>query len=66
MRQIVNEELVSFISEVNGAYKRICEDPKYSDLFFEIYKPSIRLYTDDGLTARFWEEGIEFYPEEKK
>lgn len=32
----------------------------------DIFAPySIRLYTINGYTAKFWEGGVEFYPEEK-
>lgn len=52
-------EIERFIDEVFDRYAAENRD------FYEIYEPEIRLYTTDGLTAKFYEEGIEFYPEEK-
>lgn len=52
-------EIEKFIDELYEKYAAENRD------FYEIYEPAIRLYTVDGLTAVFYEEGIEFYPEEK-
>lgn len=61
---IVNEHLARFAAELNAAYERLCEQTP--DDFFTAYRPmSLKLYTGDGLTAVFYEEGIEFYPEEE-
>lgn len=62
---IVNGDLAQFAAEVQKAYQKVCDNPKYSDDFFRIFSPTIELHTEDGLTAKFWEEGIEFYPEVK-
>lgn len=60
----VHPKLAKFAAELNDAYDAICAKPEY-DEFFSLFGPvAIKLYTGDGLTAKFWEEGIEFYPEE--
>jgi hypothetical protein len=61
---IVNPLLARFAADLNDAYDKVCEDPAHEE-FFRIFEGvSIRLFTVDGLTAKFWEEGIEFYPKE--
>lgn len=60
----VMPNLARFAAALNDAYEQVCKEAP--DEFFDIYGPvSIQLYTCDGLTARFYEEGIEFYPKKK-
>lgn len=62
---IVNPLLARFAADLSDAWERLCEDPEH-DTFFNLFEGvSIKLYTSDGLTAKFWEEGIEFYPKEQ-
>lgn len=63
---IINPKLARFAALVNDAYERVCEEFD-DDSFFGAFAPmGLELRTCDGLTARFWEEGIEFYPAEDK
>lgn len=60
----VNPNLARFAADLNDAYEKLCNSAP--DEFFEQYGPvSIKLFTCDGLTAEFYEEGIEFYPKPK-
>lgn len=61
----VHPSLARFAAELNDAYEAICEKPEYDEFFKLFYPVSIELRTGDGLTARFFEEGIEFYPKEE-
>lgn len=57
----VQPDLARFAANLNDAYEKVCNETP--DEFFSIFAPvSIELHTGDGLTARFYEEGIEFYP----
>lgn len=59
----VNPDLARFAASLNAAIDKVCDE--MPDDFFSLFAPvSIELHTGDGLTARFYEEGIEFYPEE--
>jgi hypothetical protein len=59
----VNPMLARFAAELNDAYEKVCKEAP--DEFFETFGPvSIKLFTCDGLTAEFYEEGIDFYPSE--
>lgn len=56
--------LARFAADLNDMWTKLCEEAP--DEFFNTFgQVSIQLYTDDGLTAKFYEEGIDFYPEEK-
>ena len=60
----VHPTLARFAAALNDAYEEVCEAAP--DEFFQLFGPvEIKLYTGDGLTAKFYEEGIEFYPSEK-
>jgi hypothetical protein len=59
----INPYLARFAADLNDAYAKICEEAP--DEFFALFDPvSIVLHTGDGVTAKFWDEGIEFYPKE--
>lgn len=59
----VTPELARFAANINDAYEKVCDEMPQE--FFDLFGPvSIELRTGDGLTARFYEEGIEFYPKE--
>lgn len=61
---IVNPHLARFAAEISEAYDGVSERFPYE--FFEAFAPlDLRLYTVDGLTVRFLEEGLEFYPKEE-
>ena len=56
----VNPALARFAADLNDAYEKLCD--QYPDEFFDLFHPmSLRLYTGDGLTAVFYEEGILHY-----
>jgi len=58
-------QLARFAAALNDAYEEVCNGTP--DEFFQLFGPvSIELRTGDGLTARFYEEGIEFYPTESE
>jgi hypothetical protein len=60
----VNPMLARFAAALNDAYEAVCDEAP--DEFFEVFGPvRIKLYTIDGLTAEFYEEGIEFYPDDE-
>ncbi|UDL16546.1 hypothetical protein SEA_ZOOMAN_305 [Microbacterium phage Zooman] len=53
--------LARFAADLNDLWEKHCAEAP--DEFFELFNPvSIKLYTGDGLTAEFYEEGIDFYP----
>ena len=66
MTKIIDPRMARFAAAVNDAYEKVCND--FTDEhFWDDYAPiQIELRTINGLTARFWEEGIEFYPAETK
>lgn len=60
----VDPKLARFAADLNDAYEKICNDPKHNG-FFDLFEGvEIKLYSYGELTAKFWEEGIEFYPAE--
>lgn len=60
----INPHLARFAADFADLWTKYCEEAP--DEFFELFSPvSVRLYTGDGLTAEFYEEGIDFYPEKK-
>lgn len=62
MGQIINTKLAQFAAELEESYSALVE--KYWDGGLEYFGAmDLRVYTDDGLTLKFWEEGVEFYPE---
>lgn len=64
MTTTVLPALARFAADLNDAWEKVVEG--MDDDFFNLFAPvEIRLYTGDGLTAKFWEEGIEFYPKEE-
>lgn len=62
----VNPTLAKFAVELSEIIDKLFDKYSVQDAaFYEIYEPEIRLYTTDGLTAKFYEEGIEFYPKKE-
>ena len=62
---IVNPKLAVFAARLNEAWEKLCDDTEVD--FFDLFGPvEIKLYTVDGFTAKFWEDGIEFYPAEEE
>jgi hypothetical protein len=60
---VIQPQLARFAADLHDAIDKVLES---HDKLHETYGPvQVRLYTDDGLTATFFEEGIEFYPKEK-
>ena len=58
--------LALFAAGLNTLWEDYCNRPE-NDAFFSLFNPvSIKLYTGDGLTAEFYEEGIVFYPKIEK
>lgn len=53
-------DFARFAADIEEAYEAICE--KYPDDFFTTWEPTIRLYSYGDLAAKFYEEGIEFWP----
>lgn len=61
----VHPDLARFAANLNDLWVALCEKEDPGSDFWDIFAPvSIKLYTGDGLTAKFWEDGIEFYPKE--
>lgn len=58
---IIAADLARFAADLNEAYEAVCE--KYPDEFFDLFHPTIALYSYGEVAAKFYEEGIEFYPE---
>ena len=64
MAAVLNHHLLTFAVKLEKAInKALDEDPEFATIWAPI---GVELHTIDGLTAKFLEEGIEFYPEEKK
>jgi hypothetical protein len=58
----VNTDLARFAAAISDAYDKVCADMPQA--FFDLFGPmQLELRTADGVTLRFWEEGVEFYPE---
>lgn len=62
---IINPELAKFAFALEAAYSKACEEAP--EEFWSLFNPvSVKLYTGDGLTAEFYEEGVDFYPSKKE
>ncbi len=63
---IVDKDLAALAAEIDRETSRIIEEhfnrPGSNLKHHEFI--SVRLYSVDGCVARFWDEGIEFYPNE--
>lgn len=56
----LNSELLKFALKLETAINEgLKENPEFAEYFAPI---GVELHTCDGFTARFLEEGIEFYP----
>ena len=65
MTNTVDPRLAIFAAKVSEAYDKVCEEQAQE--FFDDYAPiGLEMTTINGLTVRFWEEGLEFYPEPTK
>lgn len=65
MTQILRPELVRLVSDLFTAWEEISGRSEH-EVAFELFGPvSVELRIEDGLMARFFEEGIEFYPKEE-
>lgn len=62
---IVNPKLARFALDVQEAWTAICEKPEHDEFFNLFGNVNIKVYTGDGLTLEFYEEGIDFYPKEE-
>lgn len=67
----IPSELAAMIAELELAWNDISErhfaaDEKRRDILRHFAPLDVRVYSVDGFLARFYEEGIEFYPEEVK
>lgn len=61
---IVDPNLARTMAELEKAWGEILERNYDSLSHFGIFQ--LKVYTDDGLTAQFYEEGIDFYPKDQK
>lgn len=60
---LVNPKLAVFAARLNDVWEQLCDETEMD--FFDLFGPvEIKLYTVGGYTAKFWEDGIEFYPSE--
>lgn len=57
---IVDANLARTMAELEKAWSEILERNYDSLTHFGTFR--VKVYTDDGLTAQFYEEGIDFYP----
>ncbi len=61
---VVDSNLARTMAELEKAWSEIL-DRNYDSLsHFGNFQ--LKVYTDDGLTAQFYEEGIDFYPRDEK
>lgn len=69
MSSTVTGEIAKLAADLEEAWRNVLENHYAQDDrdMLKNYEPfGLRLYTVDGFTAQFLEEGIEFYPEEGK
>lgn len=63
---IVDPAIARFAAEVKEFFDNTLDRYAEQDARFLDHSPlSMQITTVDGIAARFWEEGIEFYPGEK-
>lgn len=60
----IDPRLARFTAGLFDLYSKFCDDFTDDDFFGDYDPISLELRTINGLTAKFWEEGIEFYPKE--
>lgn len=61
----VDPRLARFAADLNDAFSKLIDGADSE--FLNDYGPiGLELQTINGLTARYYEEGIDFYPEDKK
>lgn len=61
---IINPGLAKLMADLNNAWVKLLDEQYDEVQHFGTFK--LKVYTDDGYTATFYEEGIDFYPEEDK
>lgn len=64
MSTIVNGDFAAFAAELGREFERILDEHLKRGSDIQHHVPiGLRLITVDGVAAKFYEEGIEFYPE---
>lgn len=61
---IVDSNLARMMAELEQSWSNILLKHYNAVSHFGTF--SLKVYTDDGLTAQFYEEGIDFYPKDEK
>lgn len=62
----VHPALARFTADLSEAIDRISNDPTHNEYFELFENTQIQLSAYGELIAKFWEEGIEFYPKDEK
>lgn len=60
----IDPNLARLMVDLNDAWDKLLEEQYDGVSHFGLFR--IKVYTDDGYTATFYEEGIDFYPEEEE
>lgn len=67
MASTVRPSLARLMADLQDAWDKILTEHLAQNPDLDDYAPfGLSVTTIDGLTARFYEEGIEFYPNEKE
>lgn len=61
---VIDPNLARTMAELEKAWSEILDRNYEALTHFGTF--SLKVYTDDGLTAQFYEEGIDFYPKDEK
>lgn len=66
MSDVINEDMAMYFAELSKFLDS--QFDKYKNTYMEHVFPGmqVQVKNEDGLIAKFWEEGIEFYPDEKE
>lgn len=60
---LISAELAKFAADLEEAFNEVCN--RHIPLLENYYPLGLELHTADGVTARFMDDGIDFYPEAK-
>lgn len=61
----IHSGLARLMADLTEAVDAVIDKPEHKGVIDTWGPISVEVSTVDGLTARFYEEGIEFYPESK-
>lgn len=60
---LIGSELARFAADLEEAFNEVCN--RHAPHLEHYFPLGLELHSGDGVTARFMEDGIDFYPEAK-